>query len=148
MTQTPLPRHLVLYADDDGDDIDFVESAFAMTTVNVELITAQDGIETIEYLENLGALDPDPCLIILDVNMPRLDGKETLRRIRQMDRFKKVPVVLFTTSSMHNDRTFAERYNAGFVTKPLDSEQMRRITDQFIEHCSDEVQRAIRRRMN
>jgi CheY-like chemotaxis protein len=148
MTQTTPHRHLVLYADDDGDDIDFVESAFSTTTDNVELVTTQDGIETIEFLEKLSTKDPEPCLIILDVNMPRLDGKETLRRIRQMERFKKVPVVLFTTSNMNDDKLFAERFNAGFVTKPLDSAQMRRITDQFIEYCTEDVKRDIRKRMN
>ncbi len=148
MTQTPQPKHLVLYADDDLDDLDFVENAFLTNTDNVQLVTAYDGEHVLAYLEKLRPFDPDPCLIILDVNMPRLNGKETLLKIRQIDRYKKVPVVLFTTSSLELDRKFAERYNAGFVTKPLDSRQMERITDQFIEHCADEVKKMIRKNTN
>jgi CheY-like chemotaxis protein len=145
MTQTPIPRHLVLYADDDMDDINFVESAFSESTQNIELVTAYDGEDAIEYLKSLTNFDPNPCLIILDVNMPRLNGKETLLRIREMDRYKNTPIVLFTTSSMEKDKKFAERYNAGFVVKPLDSQQMNIITNKFIEHCSDEVRKSIRK---
>lgn len=145
MTQTPIPRHLVLYADDDLDDIGFVESAFYESSTNIELITANDGEGALEILNSLTQFDPDPCLIILDVNMPRMNGKETLLRIRQMDRYKSTPVVLFTTSSMKADRKFAEQNNAGFVVKPLDSNQLRVITDEFINHCTDEVKKSIRK---
>src|SRR5436190_287955 len=118
MTQATPPTHLVLYADDDADDIKFVEESFSESTQNIELITAFNGMDLIKYLEKLNQLDPDPCLIILDVNMPMLNGKETLLKIRQMDRFQNIPVVLFTTSSNEFDRNFAAKYNAGFVTKP------------------------------
>ena len=148
MTQTTPPTHLVLYADDDADDIKFVEESFSETTRNIELITTYNGMDLIKYLEGLNQLDPNPCLIILDVNMPLLNGKETLLRIRQMARFQDIPVVLFTTSSTEFDRSFARKYNAGFVTKPLDNTQMKNITDQFIEHCDDEVRKHIRRTYN
>jgi CheY-like chemotaxis protein len=146
MTHSILPKHLVLYADDDKDDIALVEEAFSSSVSNIELVTAYDGAAALSYLGNLSQFDPDPCLIILDVNMPRVNGREALLRIRQMERFNKTPIVLFTTSSMPVDRTFAEKYNAGFVTKPLTTDQMKRITDQFIEHCTDDVKRTVSRR--
>lgn len=145
MTHTTPPTHLVLYADDDADDIRFVEDSFSETTNNIELVTAYNGVDLIKYLERLKPLDPNPCLIILDVNMPLMNGKETLLKIRDMERFNSIPVVLFTTSSNEFDKNFAKKYNAGFLTKPLDNSQMKNITDQFIEHCSDEVQRLIRK---
>jgi len=148
MTQTTPPKHLVLYADDDKDDIILVEEAFSTTTDNIELITAYDGADAIQYLEGLSHFDPNPCLIILDVNMPRINGREALLRIRQMERFNKIPVVLFTTSSMPHDKNFAQKYNAGFVTKPLNTEQMKLITDQFLDHCSDEVRKSVVKRSN
>lgn len=145
MTQTTPSKHLVLYADDDKDDITLVEDAFSETADNIELVTAYNGADALNYLYSLTQLDPNPCLIILDVNMPRMDGKETLLRIRQMERFKMIPVVLFTTSSFHQDKHFAEKYNAGFITKPLNTQQMKHITDQFIEHCTDEVKKSLRK---
>jgi CheY-like chemotaxis protein len=56
MTQTTPPTHLVLYADDDPDDIKFVEDSFSETTENVELVTAYNGIDLIRYLESLNPL--------------------------------------------------------------------------------------------
>lgn len=148
MTQTTPPTHLVLYADDDIDDIKFVEDSFSETTQNIELVTTYNGLDLVRYLEELSPLDPNPCLIILDVNMPLMNGKEALQKIRQMDRFQNIPVVLFTTSSTDFDKNFANKHNAGFVTKPLDNRQMKNITDRFIEHCTDEVQKRIRKSYN
>jgi CheY-like chemotaxis protein len=148
MTQTTPPKHLILYADDDIDDLRFVEQAFSESMLNIELVTVKDGVKAIDYLNSLSILDPNPCLIILDINMPKLNGKEALQEIRKMDRFENIPVVLFTTSSLEQDRSFAIQYKAGFVTKPLNAQQMQRITDQFIEHCSDEIKKSIRRRLN
>jgi CheY-like chemotaxis protein len=145
MTQTTPPTHLVLYADDDIDDIKFVEESFSETTQNIELVTTYNGLDLVRYLEGLSQFEPDPCLIILDVNMPLMNGKEALIKIRQMNRYHNIPVVLFTTSSTDFDRNFAKKYNAGFVTKPLDNRQMKNITDRFIEHCTDEVQKHIRK---
>jgi CheY-like chemotaxis protein len=148
MTQTTPPTHLVLYADDDADDIRFVEESFSETTSNIELVTAYNGLDLLKYLNGLQPFDPNPCLIILDINMPLMNGKETLFKIREIDRFRNTPVVLFTTSSTDFDKNFAKKFNAGFVTKPLDSAQMKNITDHFIDHCTDEVKKSIRKQHN
>lgn len=148
MTQMYTPRHVVLYADDDPDDLDLVLEAFARFSDNVDVVTAQDGFEALSYLNNLPPLDPTPCLIILDINMPRLDGKETLKRIRSLERFQDVPVVMFTTSSLPYDKDFAQKYKAGFITKPIDVNQISVIAEQFISHCTDEIKRNIQRKIH
>jgi CheY-like chemotaxis protein len=79
--------------------------------------------------------------------MPRLNGKETLLKIRNMDRFEDIPVVLFTTSTFPLDRSFAEKYKAGFITKPIDMRQMGKIADEFIEHCTDEIKKNIHKKI-
>lgn len=145
MTKYTAPKNIVVYADDDADDIELVEEAFRHYTNNVELVTFPNGSEVLSYLKAMSSDDVLPCLIILDINMPVIDGKEVLVRLRQMEAFNAVPVVLFTTSSMPVDRTFAERYQAGFVTKPLGFQQMKIITQQFIDHCTEETRRKIRR---
>ncbi len=148
MTQAFPSKHLILYADDDKDDIKLVEEAFSENILNVELVAVENGQQAIDYLDHLSLFDANPCLIILDINMPRLDGKETLLQIRQRDRFKNTPVVLFSTSSLNNDKIFAARHGAGFITKPLNSRQLQTITDQFIDHCDDEIKRNIHRRFS
>lgn len=145
MTHAAPTKSIVLYADDDPDDLQLVREAFEQFSANVEVVTARDGTEALSYLMGLSPLDPTPCLVVLDINMPRMDGKETLVRMRALERFSDVPVVMFTTSSQPLDRSFAERFSAGFITKPIDVRQMERITGEFIEHCTDEVKRTIRR---
>jgi CheY-like chemotaxis protein len=145
MNRFVLPKNIVLYADDDPDDLDLVKDAFTQFAQDVEVLTFENGSEAITYLLRLEEHDPTPCLIILDINMPILNGKDTLVRIRATERFASVPVVLFTTSSQPHDQEFARRHNAGFITKPIEFRQMELIADQFVDHCSEETQRRIRK---
>lgn len=146
---TPVtPKNIVFYADDDTDDLELVRDAFARFTKNVEVVTAKDGVQALSYLQSLNLQSPTPCLIILDINMPILNGRDVLKKIKEMPHLLTVPVVLFSTSSSTLDKEFARRYNAGFVTKPLDVSQMQMITELFVDHCSDEIKRNIRRHLS
>jgi CheY-like chemotaxis protein len=145
MTKSITPKNLVLYADDDADDLQLVQEAFAEYAKDVEVITVADGGQALAWLQRLTDDDPVPCLVILDVNMPVMDGKQVLVRLRRLERFESVPVVLFTTSSLPADKQFAEKYGAGFITKPLNLKQMELITEEFIGHCVEEVRKKIRR---
>jgi CheY-like chemotaxis protein len=147
MTKSTTPKNIVFYADDDLDDLELVKDAFTQYSENVEVITATDGSKALSYLSNLNHNDTLPCLIVLDINMPVINGKEVLMRVKEMDHLQSVPVVLFTTSSQPVDKSFAKRYNAGFITKPIDVKQMAFIADQFIEHCSEDIKNKIRRQM-
>lgn len=132
-------KNVVLYADDDTDDLQFIKEAFSPFSTKIELVTVADGLEAIQYLEGVSSENSTPCLIILDINMPRLDGKETLKKIRELHRFKDIPVILFTTSSQKTDEEFAKKYNAGFITKPVDYLELDAIANLFINHCSEET---------
>lgn len=147
MTKEATPKNIVFYADDDIDDLELVQEAFANYAHNVAVVTATNGLQACSYLQSLNENDPSPCLIILDINMPLLNGKDVLKRVRAIPRFDSIPVVLFTTSSSPLDREFARKYNAGFITKPLDVSQMETIADLFIEHCSDEIKKNIRKHL-
>jgi len=139
MVTSGSPKYLVLYADDDPEDLQFVEEAFTLYSPDVDLITVTDGIEALTYLKNLADSEPAPCLVILDINMPRMSGKETLVSLRQLDRFEEIPVMLFTTSSAAADIDFAARYKAGFLSKPIDISQMAIIINRFVNMCLEEV---------
>lgn len=147
MTKSNPPKNIVLYADDDPDDLELVKDAFSNYANNVEVVTCADGIQALSYVNNLSESDPTPCLIILDINMPLLSGKEVLVRLRETQRFNDIPVVLFTTSSQPSDKTFAQQYKAGFITKPIDTKQMAYIADEFIDHCTEEIKNKIRRQI-
>jgi Response regulator containing a CheY-like receiver domain and a GGDEF domain len=145
MTKLTPTRNLVLYADDDQDDLLLIEQSFAQYSNNVEVVTFPDGNHTMHYLQKLTVEETSPCLIILDVNMPGLTGKEILVRIRELPQYRETPVVLFSTSSLPLDKEFALRYDAGFITKPIDMKQMEAVIYEFIDHCDEEIKKKIRK---
>ncbi|HUC82149.1 MAG TPA: response regulator [Flavisolibacter sp.] len=141
----PLPaKSLVLYADDDPDDRLLVGEAFQAYAQTIDLVTFPDGVSLLRFVERRNAF-PAPCLIILDINMPMLNGKETLKQLRGLDHMADVPAVLFTTSTLPAEAAFARAHKAGFLTKPLDEGQMIDVIDQFIDHCGEETKKQIRR---
>jgi CheY-like chemotaxis protein len=146
MTKSIPPKHLVLYADDDEDDLQLVREAFDNYATNVEVITFPDGISLLEFLKKRSISDPSPCLIILDINMPILNGKETLKDIRLLEEYNEIPIVLFTTSSLPFDKKYAEKNNAGFITKPLNTEQLAKIAEQFFTFCATTVRENIQKK--
>lgn len=142
MTALP-PKSIVLYADDDHDDIALVREAFR-NYPDVELLTFENGVELLNFVHH----EPGhvkPCLIILDINMPRLNGKEVLKQLRNTEGYEDIPVVLFSTSTLPSEGDFARSFNAGFITKPLHFEQISFIAENLIEHCTDEVKKRIKR---
>ncbi len=141
-----MQKNIVFYVDDDIDDVQLIDEAFSKYSANIELKTASDGIEAISSLRQMLDSGIQPCLIILDINMPRLDGRETLVRIKQIQGLKNVPVILFSTSSQPADEIFANKYNAGFITKPTDYTQMEEIINTFINHCISDIKEIIRKR--
>jgi CheY-like chemotaxis protein len=145
MTQSLPQKHFVIYADDDQDDLDFVKEAFSKYSRDVEVLTFGNGSTVLSYLSSLSPFEPAPCLIILDINMPLIDGKEVLTRLRQSEVFESVPVILFTTSSLPKDKRFADEHKASLVTKPLSVQHMQAVTDRFIDHCTEEVREKIRK---
>lgn len=146
MTKSLPPKSLVLYADDDSEDLDLVKEAFNKYADNVELICFHDGIQLLDFVQNLQPGKPLLCLIILDINMPRKNGKEVLRDLRGMAGFEEVPVVLFSTSTLPSELAFAKSFGAGFITKPLYTEQIAHLVDQMIEHCPEDVRKNMRER--
>jgi CheY-like chemotaxis protein len=144
----PIPStHYIIYADDDNDDLELMTECFNKHAQNVELVAFHNGLEAFSFLNSLSPSDPSPCLIILDINMPLLNGRDVVQKIRLRKKFEKVPIVLFTTSSQPVDKLFARQYNVGFITKPLNFRQMDVIVDGFIEYCTEDVKKEIRKKV-
>lgn len=139
----PTTKSLIVYADDDPDDLELVREAFAGYSDKVEVLTFSNGAKVLSYLNS--KTEETPCLIILDINMPIIDGRQVLRQIRGSDRYAEVPIVLFTTSSNPEDKIYAEKYRAGLITKPIEYQQMGCIADEFIGHCSQDIKTELRK---
>jgi CheY-like chemotaxis protein len=145
MNNVASTKSVVLYADDDVDDLNLVKDAFEEHSSNVELKTAFDGEHAVETVKQLVNNNVIPCLIILDINMPRLNGKEALLKIRGISELEDTPVILFSTSSDVLDKNFAEQNNAGFITKPIEYTQMDKVINTFIDHCVGDTIKTIRK---
>jgi CheY-like chemotaxis protein len=115
----------ILMAEDDPDDQLITRKALEENRVANPLVIVSNGEELLDYLHHRGkfaipASSPKPCFILLDLNMPRMDGRETLKIIKQDPDFKKIPVVILTTSKAEED--ILKSYNTGansYITKPV-----------------------------
>lgn len=131
-------KHTILYAEDDLDDLFILKQAFEKHN-HIEVLHAPDGKMTLSMLEEGVKEKVLPCLVILDINMPVMNGREALEAIRNHPALQKLPVVLFSTSNNTADKLFAESHDAILITKPVDFFNLEMIVEQFIDRCNFEV---------
>lgn len=109
----------ILYVDDDPDDREFLADAIATINPDIKVIPAENGIKALEYLDSTKN-DQLPCVIILDLNMPFLNGRETFDRIRTNTALNEVPVVVLSSSEKPHDKDFFNNRGIEYFTKPTD----------------------------
>lgn len=126
-------KPVLLYAEDDQDDFDALKGALEQETSQYRLQQAKNGTEVIAYLESHAA-NP-PCLIVLDLNMPVMDGKETLQWLKQQNEFKKIPTLVFTTSSREEDIKLCQSHNCTFFRKPSLYRDLLHIVQTMLQMC-------------
>ena len=125
-----MSEHLILMAEDDADDRLLVQDAFAECGASDTVRFVADGEELVDYLMRRGKYEkasasPRPDLILLDLNMPRKDGREALKEIRAHKELRRVPVVVFTTSRADTDIDKVYELGANsFITKPAGFEAL------------------------
>lgn len=124
----------ILIADDDQDDCEMIRDAFNESRLANDLQFVRDGEELMNYLRGIGRFEdrkkyPRPGLILLDLNMPKMDGREALREIKTDSELKFIPVVVLSTSKAVED--IYKTYNLGvnsFITKPVRFESLVNLT--------------------
>ena len=120
----------ILIADDDPDDRQLVAEAFEEAKILNDLRFVEDGVELLEYLQRRGKYgepdsSPRPGLILLDLNMPRMDGREALERIKGVPSLRAIRVIIMTTSKAEQD--IIKSYNlsaSSYITKPVTFEAL------------------------
>jgi len=126
----------ILYIDDDQDDLmifgDSIGRLFPGTTV-LKAQSGEDGLLILQQLEQ--SEQPYPSLIVLDMNMPRMDGRQTLQNIKSNSNWSDIPVVIFTTSSNNEDIEFCKKYNTQCITKPMSYKNLDLTVKQLVRHC-------------
>lgn len=121
---------MILLVEDNPGDARLAQEALKESKLKNTLIIVGDGIEAMDYLNKKGkyenALKPD--LILLDLNLPKKDGREVLKEIKQDERLKRIPVVILTISKAEEDILKSYNLHANcYVTKPLDLDQFMKV---------------------
>ncbi len=122
----------ILLVEDDPADIELTREMLIESKLKLNLNEVHDGVEAMEYLRKEGKYKDvqTPDLVMLDLNMPRKDGRETLEEIKSDEELKKIPVVVLTTSASNND--IVKSYTSGancYITKPVGLDQFRKVVD-------------------
>ncbi len=116
----------ILLIEDDEDDVSLTQRAFIKGKILNKLYVVRDGEEAMEFLEHRGRYNnpdesPRPGIILLDLNMPKMDGREVLQKIKSSEKLRVIPVIVLTTSE--RDEDILESYENGantFITKPVE----------------------------
>jgi CheY-like chemotaxis protein len=120
----------ILMADDDSDDRDMARDAFAESHLANDLRFVENGVELIDYLKRRGkyadpAESPRPGVILLDLNMPKKDGREALAEIKTDPALQNIPIIVLTTSKQEEDILRSYRLHANsYITKPVTFEAL------------------------
>ena len=129
-------KPLVLFAEDDQDDQEFIVLAFNKIKPNPRYHIASNGQEALQYLSKL----PDnhlPCLIVLDLNMPVLDGVQTLEALKNQKKWDHIPRVILTTSDSARDK--ARCFSKGatdYLVKPNNIPELIKTIESILHHCN------------
>jgi CheY-like chemotaxis protein len=125
----------VLLIDDDKDDLELLEGALKIINDDHKIIEATNGEDGLAKLRNLIIEGELPCLIVLDINMPKMDGRQTFLAIKSDHQLSKIPVVIFSTSTSLLDKSFFERHHTAYFVKPVNFTELARIASRMIGHC-------------
>jgi len=133
MTGTDGNPAIILLVEDDKGDQNLTVRAFARGKISNEIHIVEDGEEALDYLLRRGkysdpATSPRPHIVLLDLNLPKLDGREVLKQIRQEPDLRTLPVIALTTSQQEED--IVRTYNLGvnsYITKPVSPDQFSKV---------------------
>jgi CheY-like chemotaxis protein len=134
---------LFLLVDDDADDIIVFKEVLRDVNPSIQLIEAGDGLEALEILRSRH--DNLPDIIFLDLNMPRMQGKECLVEIKKDPHLQHIPVIIYTTSSLSRDIEDSMLKGAVcFITKPSSLKELRHIVSSISQNVHGDLGRCLR----
>lgn len=129
---TPIQPINILLVEDNPGDVELTEDALRRSKVVTKVSVVGDGEDAIEFLRarSTGKPEPLPDLVLLDLNLPRKDGMEVLKEIREDPELKHTPVVVLTTSEAERDILASYRLGANcFISKPVDLNEFRKVVE-------------------
>jgi CheY-like chemotaxis protein len=125
-------KPVILYAEDDFDDFESLKEALDQLTDHQLLLHAKNGEEAVSFIEKATIL---PKLVVLDLNMPVMDGKEVLKWMKDRQQYKNIPVMIFTTSSREDDIKLCQNYGCTFFRKPTLYRDLLHVAQTMLQLC-------------
>ena len=131
-----MPQKKILLVDDDAEDRFIIADALETEANSSILLYAENGAEAISVLEHIGQSAELPCLIVLDLNMPKMNGTETLQYLKSSTGFKHIPVIIYSTSENPLEKERCIRLGAlDYITKPSSMAEWKLVTKLFLSFC-------------
>lgn len=133
------PHGHILIAEDDEDDQYLLSSAFSKLAAEVDLVYVQNGIELLDYFSKYdeGKAESLPLLLIMDLNMPQKNGKETLLELSKKPYFDSLTIVIFSTTGNPSEMKYCEEIGVNdFFVKPASYSELLQIVERFIKLAS------------
>jgi CheY-like chemotaxis protein len=133
-----MKNKLILLVDDDQEDRFMIKDAIDSMDETVVMLCAENGEEAIRLLKNCSEEGEFPCVIVLDLNMPKMNGTETLRQIREQEDLKNIPVIIYSTSVNPIEKERCLKLGAhDYYTKPVSFAECNATAKKFLEFCID-----------
>jgi len=126
----------ILCVDDDEDDQMFLREVILSQAHSFRIKEVKNGIEAMNYLRDCLATEEVPCLIIMDLNMPKMDGRQTIRNIKENPKLAHIPIAVFTTSASISDKNYFEEQGLFFITKPFDYDVFKTKVADILRHSA------------
>jgi CheY-like chemotaxis protein len=145
---TPSRSAVILVVEDDPNDVTLLRRAFKEARVDLPMRVARDGQEAIDYLSAAGRFQdrrqyPFPCLVVLDLKMPRKNGLEVLEWVRRREDFKDLPVFMVTSSGESKDQQAAQAHGVeAYRVKPASLDELVRIAEEIRVEAEDHCRNA------
>jgi CheY-like chemotaxis protein len=139
-TQMTSNNELLLVVEDSNDDFKMLQRLMQRMEVRNPIIRCVNGDEALDFLYQEGSYKdteevPKPSVILLDLNLPGIDGRDVLERLKQDGSLKEIPIVVFTTSSSPKDVEFCYQKGAnGYLVKPMNADELQRTVQAFVDY--------------
>ena len=133
-----VPYKGIMVVDDDVEDQDVLEDALKTINAQEPIYFEKDGMDALHRLEELFTQNSLPCLLVADLNMPKMGGLHLLQQLKKEERYKKIPVIIYSTSI--NPLEKQQCLNSGahsYITKPLTYKENLEVAKHFLSLCSE-----------
>ena len=127
---------IILLVDDDIDDLLLLKEALLSIDNNCSILTALEGNEALAGLKETRDNNKKlPNLIVLDISMPIMDGRQLLAILKNEEKLKDLPIVVLTTSSNISDINYCKQFDIELITKPFELSQLYKIAEKLLSYC-------------